>query len=277
MFGLPRRDGLPGRRHAVGRREDQAGAGPARRRPPQPAAARRADQQPRPAVARRPSATPCAAGPGPMVLVSHDAEFVTELAPDRVLLMPDGTLDYMERRPARARLASLTADGVPGWKAEAFEFYEGLEADNTKAPPGRTTSPTTRSWCSGRCTSCSPSWRAEFGEGNVFRPYRDVRFSADKSAVQDQHRGDGRRGSATSSCRRRDWRPGRATAIMAADQLDRYRRAVGNDATGGALDGIAAVVEGKGLRADRARVAEDRAAGLPEGPSADRAAPRRRG
>jgi len=33
--------------------------------------------------------------PGSMVLVSHDVEFVTELGPDRVLLMPDGTLDYM--------------------------------------------------------------------------------------------------------------------------------------------------------------------------------------
>jgi ATPase subunit of ABC transporter with duplicated ATPase domains len=31
---------------------------------------------------------------GSMVLVSHDPEFVRELAPDRVLLMPDGTLDY---------------------------------------------------------------------------------------------------------------------------------------------------------------------------------------
>jgi ATPase subunit of ABC transporter with duplicated ATPase domains len=31
---------------------------------------------------------------GSMVLVSHDPEFVRELAPQRVLLMPDGTLDY---------------------------------------------------------------------------------------------------------------------------------------------------------------------------------------
>jgi ATPase subunit of ABC transporter with duplicated ATPase domains len=31
---------------------------------------------------------------GAMVLVSHDTEFVAELTPDRVLLMPDGTLDY---------------------------------------------------------------------------------------------------------------------------------------------------------------------------------------
>jgi ATPase subunit of ABC transporter with duplicated ATPase domains len=31
--------------------------------------------------------------PGSMILVSHDIEFVTELAPDRVLLMPDGAED----------------------------------------------------------------------------------------------------------------------------------------------------------------------------------------
>jgi ATPase subunit of ABC transporter with duplicated ATPase domains len=32
--------------------------------------------------------------PGAMILVSHDAEFVEELAPERVLMMPDGTLDF---------------------------------------------------------------------------------------------------------------------------------------------------------------------------------------
>ncbi|HSS08518.1 MAG TPA: ABC transporter ATP-binding protein, partial [Acidimicrobiales bacterium] len=31
--------------------------------------------------------------PGAMVVVSHDTGFVAELAPDEVLLMPDGTLD----------------------------------------------------------------------------------------------------------------------------------------------------------------------------------------
>lgn len=33
------------------------------------------------------------AWPGSMILVSHDVDFVTELAPDRVLLMPEGTED----------------------------------------------------------------------------------------------------------------------------------------------------------------------------------------
>ena len=29
-----------------------------------------------------------------MVIVSHDREFVEALEPERVLMMPDGTLDY---------------------------------------------------------------------------------------------------------------------------------------------------------------------------------------
>jgi ATPase subunit of ABC transporter with duplicated ATPase domains len=32
--------------------------------------------------------------PGAMVIVSHDAEFVEALAPERILMMPDGTLDH---------------------------------------------------------------------------------------------------------------------------------------------------------------------------------------
>ena len=31
-----------------------------------------------------------------MIVVSHDVEFVRALAPDRVLLMPDGQLDYFD-------------------------------------------------------------------------------------------------------------------------------------------------------------------------------------
>jgi ATPase subunit of ABC transporter with duplicated ATPase domains len=31
-----------------------------------------------------------------MVIVSHDTEFVRALAPQRVLMMPDGTLDHWD-------------------------------------------------------------------------------------------------------------------------------------------------------------------------------------
>jgi ATPase subunit of ABC transporter with duplicated ATPase domains len=34
------------------------------------------------------------AWPGTMLIVSHDAEFVRQLEPDRVLIMPEATLDY---------------------------------------------------------------------------------------------------------------------------------------------------------------------------------------
>ena len=67
-----------------------------------------------------------------------------------------------------------------GWPEEALEFYEGLEADNSKAY-----------WTEHKAvyedevlrpmTDLVEELAAEFGEAKIFRPYRDVRFSADKS------------------------------------------------------------------------------------------------
>jgi len=37
-----------------------------------------------------------ASWPGTMIVVSHDTEFVQALDPDRVLLLPEGVLDYFE-------------------------------------------------------------------------------------------------------------------------------------------------------------------------------------
>ena len=34
--------------------------------------------------------------PGSVVFVSHDTEFVEQLAPTKVLLMPDGDVDYFD-------------------------------------------------------------------------------------------------------------------------------------------------------------------------------------
>ena len=44
--------------------------------------------------ARAATAAALGSWPGTMILVSHDTRFVHDLAPDRVLLMPDATLDY---------------------------------------------------------------------------------------------------------------------------------------------------------------------------------------
>ena len=88
-----RRRRVPGRGHALRGREDEARARAARRREAQPAPARRADEQPRSTVARR-DRRALRVWPGAIILVSHDAEFVASLEPQRVLLMPDGDLDY---------------------------------------------------------------------------------------------------------------------------------------------------------------------------------------
>src|ERR1051325_11884594 len=67
-----------------------------------------------------------------------------------------------------------------GWPAEALEFYEGLEADNSKTY-----------WTAHKTVydekvhapmlALLAELEPEFGAGKIFRPYRDVRFSADKS------------------------------------------------------------------------------------------------
>ena len=67
-----------------------------------------------------------------------------------------------------------------GWPEEALDFYEGLEADNSKSY-----------WTSHKAvyeqavlrpmTELVEQLAAEFGEPKIFRPYRDIRFSADKS------------------------------------------------------------------------------------------------
>lgn len=67
-----------------------------------------------------------------------------------------------------------------GWPAEALEFYEGLTADNSKTY-----------WTAHKdryerdvhapMAALLAELEGEFGAGKIFRPYRDIRFSADKS------------------------------------------------------------------------------------------------
>src|SRR4026207_302168 len=67
-----------------------------------------------------------------------------------------------------------------GWPVEAIEFFEGLEADNSKSYWQRNKEvydSTVRAPMEELLAELEP----EFGEARIFRPYRDVRFSADKS------------------------------------------------------------------------------------------------
>ena len=67
-----------------------------------------------------------------------------------------------------------------GWPVEAVEFYEGLEADNTKAYWQEHRSVYERC-VKGPMEQLLAELARDFGPGRVFRPHRDIRFSKDKT------------------------------------------------------------------------------------------------
>jgi uncharacterized protein (TIGR02453 family) len=81
-----------------------------------------------------------------------------------------------------------------GFPEEALEFYEGLEADNSKAywtDHKRVYDDCVAAPMKELLAELAPT----FGEAKVFRPYRDVRFSADKTPYKTRqyaviHSGD---------------------------------------------------------------------------------------
>lgn len=90
------------------------------------------------------------------------------------------------RPPDGRRTVVYGADvGFTGFGDAAVDFYEGLEADNSKAY-----------WSDHKhlyerdvrepMRALLADLEAEFGPGRIFRPYRDVRFAADKSPYKVQ-------------------------------------------------------------------------------------------
>jgi uncharacterized protein (TIGR02453 family) len=67
-----------------------------------------------------------------------------------------------------------------GWPVEAVEFYEGLEADNTKTYWHEHKQAYERV-VKAPMEALLAELEADFGAGRVFRPYRDTRFSKDKT------------------------------------------------------------------------------------------------
>ncbi|MFN8126003.1 MAG: DUF2461 domain-containing protein [Candidatus Nanopelagicales bacterium] len=74
--------------------------------------------------------------------------------------------------------------GIP---AEAFEFYEALDADNSKAFWTAHKGDYER-YVRDPLAALGQDLSADFGEPKLFRPYRDVRFSKDKTPIKD-HQG----------------------------------------------------------------------------------------
>ena len=67
-----------------------------------------------------------------------------------------------------------------GWPVEAVEFYEGLDADNSKVYWQRHKD-TYKRCVRAPMEQLLAELADEFGPAKLFRPYRDVRFSADKT------------------------------------------------------------------------------------------------
>ena len=121
-----------------------------------------------------------------------------------------------------------------GWPVEALEFFEGLEADNSRSywlAHKAVYDDQVRAPMLALLTELEP----EFGAGKIFRPNRDVRFSKDKSPYKTAM---GATLELGGYIQLNAWglAAGSGMYQMAADQLDRYRRAVVNDRTGGELE-----------------------------------------
>ncbi|YCK34877.1 DUF2461 domain-containing protein [Actinomadura sp. ATCC 39365] len=129
-----------------------------------------------------------------------------------------------------------------GFPDEAFIFYEGLEADNSKHYFTRHKH-LYEDAVRGPMTELTDELAAEFGPAQLFRPYRDVRFSKDKTPYKT-HQGafvdlmPGIGYYVEISAAGLYVAGGRYT--QAADQVARYRAAVDEDVTGKPLESITA-------------------------------------
>ena len=121
-----------------------------------------------------------------------------------------------------------------GWPAAALEFYVGLEADNSK-PYWIAHNDVYEGSVKAPFLALSDAVEREFGPLRLFRPYRDTRFSKDKSPYK------------TAAAAVTESQGGAAYYVMinaeglyagsgyyhlAPDQLERYRASVADTRTG---------------------------------------------
>jgi len=127
-----------------------------------------------------------------------------------------------------------------GWPAEAIEFFEGLEADNSKGYWQDHLGTYERA-VKGPTEELLRELEPEFGAGRLFRPYRDVRFSKDKSPYKTNAAAMvGRSGYVSLSAQ--GLGVGSGMHLMAPDQLERFRAAVAAEESGEQLEAIVAAV-----------------------------------
>jgi uncharacterized protein (TIGR02453 family) len=126
-----------------------------------------------------------------------------------------------------------------GWPATALEFYEGLEADNSKSYWNDNKDAYERD-VKAPMVALLGELAEEFGDSRLFRPNRDVRFSASKEPYKTAIAATIGAGYVQLSSY--GLMAGAGMYHFAPDQLERYRSAVASDRTGSGLESVLAVV-----------------------------------
>ncbi len=133
----------------------------------------------------------------------------------------------------------MTTDRFSGFPPAAFEFYDGLEENNSRAY-WQANKSTFEQAVRDPMAALLAELPDAYGPFHVFRPNRDVRFSADKSPYKTAH------GAVSETAAGGTYYVQISSAgllvasgmhMMASDQLARFRAAVAEDRTGEELEG----------------------------------------
>jgi uncharacterized protein (TIGR02453 family) len=132
-----------------------------------------------------------------------------------------------------------------GWPVEAVEFYEGLLADNSKTywTANKTTyDERVRAPMVDLLAELEPA----YGPGKIFRPYRDVRFSTDKTPYKT-HLGALLESGGYVQLSVDGLAAGRGAFHPEPDRLRRLRAAIADESSGAELAALVKALEGKGI------------------------------
>ena len=141
-------------------------------------------------------------------------------------------------------------DGFSGFGPWVFAWFAGLERDNTKSYFAASRERFEREVRDG-FTALLEELRATYGgDVRVFRQYRDVRFSADKSPYKTRTYGLLEGPGLYAEVSARGLYGGTGYPHLAADQLERFRAAVADDVTGAELAALVAGARADGLEVD---------------------------
>ena len=126
-----------------------------------------------------------------------------------------------------------------GWPVETIEFFEGLEDDNSRAYWQAHKAAYEQS-VKGPMEELLAELEPDFGPGKVFRPYRDVRFSTDKTPYKLNCAAHLTGGYVSVSAD--ELFVGSGLYMPMPADLKRLRTAIDDDRTGRELEGIVAAL-----------------------------------